>query len=123
MRYAPQRTLDVLFVFAIISIIGIVASLVMSYDIEKSLEDVDIQWLDDPNYCKDQGGFWNGTTRGCYGLYDMCEKDGGIPRFLKNSLPFPDIEENKPTEYLMDCYYASGQIEDIDYFREIKNEN
>ncbi len=32
---------------------------------------------------------------------------GGVPRFLKNSLPFPDIEENKPIEYLMDCYYGN----------------
>ena len=63
-------------------------------------------WLDDPDYCKDQGGVWNSTTRGCYGLYEMCENDGGIPRFLKESLPFPDVEENKPIDYLMDCYYA-----------------
>jgi len=51
-------------------------------------------------------GVWNNTARGCYGLYEMCEKDGGIPRFLKKSLPFPDIEENKPIEYLMDCYHG-----------------
>ena len=65
-----------------------------------------IKWLDDPDYCKEQGGVWNGTARGCYGLYEMCEKDGGIPRFLKKSLPFPDVEENKPVKYLMDCYQA-----------------
>ena len=65
-----------------------------------------IKWLDDSDYCKDQGGIWNSTTRGCYGLYEMCEKDGGIPRFLKKSLPFPDLEENKPVKYLMDCYHA-----------------
>lgn len=65
-----------------------------------------VKWLDDPDYCKELGGVWNSTTSGCYGLYEMCEKDGGIPRFLKKSLPFPDIEENKPIEYLMDCYHA-----------------
>jgi hypothetical protein len=65
-----------------------------------------IKWLDDPDYCEDQGGVWNSTTRGCYGLYEMCENEGGIPRFLKESLPFPDVEENKPIDYLMDCYYA-----------------
>jgi len=63
-----------------------------------------VKWLQDPDYCKDQGGVWNSTVRGCYGLYEMCEKDGGVPRFLKKSLPFPDIEENKPLSYLMDCY-------------------
>ena len=63
-------------------------------------------WLDDPDFCKGKGGIWNSTARGCFGLYEICEKDGGIPRFLKKSLPFPDIEENKPFEYLMDCYYA-----------------
>lgn len=65
-----------------------------------------IKWLQDPDYCKDQGGIWNSTTSGCYGLYHMCEKDGGTPRFLKKSLPFPDVEENKPIEYLMNCYHA-----------------
>ena len=63
-----------------------------------------VKWLGDPDFCKESNGIWNSSTRGCYGLYDMCEKDGGIPRFLKNSLPFPDVEENKPIEYLMDCY-------------------
>ena len=65
-----------------------------------------VKWLDDPDYCEEQGGVWNNTTRGCYGLYEMCENDGGIPRFLKKSLPFPDVEENKPINYLMDCYYV-----------------
>jgi len=63
-------------------------------------------WLGDSDFCEKSNGIWNDIARGCYGLYDMCEKDGGIPRFLKKSLPFPDIEENKPINYLMDCYYA-----------------
>jgi len=71
-----------------------------------------VKWLQDPDYCKDQGGIWNSTAKGCYGLYDMCEKDGGVPRFLKKSLPFPDIEENKPIKYLMDCYYGLLPIDD-----------
>jgi len=65
------------------------------------------KWLGDPDFCKDQGGFWNSTTKGCYGLYEMCEKNGGIPKFLTKSKPFPDIEENKPIEYLMDCHYEN----------------
>lgn len=41
MRYGPQRALDVLFVFSILGIIGIVASLGMSFvENEKSLEDM-----------------------------------------------------------------------------------
>jgi len=69
-------------------------------------------WMGDPDFCKDQGGFWNSTAKGCYGLYETCEKDGGIPRFLKKSLPFPDIEENKPLAYLMDCYYGNRDVKD-----------
>lgn len=75
-----------------------------------------VKWLQDPKYCKDKGGVWNATTNGCYGLYDTCEKDGGIPRFLKESLPFPDVEENKPIEYLMDCY-SVHTIDDAFLFR------
>ncbi|MCV0367680.1 MAG: hypothetical protein K5798_10525 [Nitrosopumilus sp.] len=71
-----------------------------------------VKWLQNPDYCKDKGGVWNNVTRGCYGVYDKCEKEGGVPRFLKESLPFPDIEENKPIEYLMDCYYGLLRIED-----------
>jgi len=65
-----------------------------------------VKWLGGLDFCKDHGGVWNGTIQGCYGLYDVCEEMGGVPRFLKNSLPFPDSEENKPISYLMDCYYG-----------------
>lgn len=71
-----------------------------------------VKWLGNSDFCKDQGGVWNSTAKGCYGLYEICEKNGGIPRFLKKSLPFPDIEENKPVEYLMDCYNGHLMIED-----------
>lgn len=78
-----------------------------------------VKWLQDPDYCKAQGGIWNDTTSGCYGLYHMCENDGGVPRFLKKSLPFPDVEENKPIEYFMDCYYGiypeDNYLDELEY--------
>jgi len=77
-----------------------------------------VKWLDDPNFCKESKGVWNSTVRGCYGLYEMCEENGGIPRFLKKSLGFPDIEENKPVEYLMDCYY--DHIIEVNYLDQAK---
>jgi hypothetical protein len=75
---------------------------------------IGVKWLQDPDYCKDHGGVWNSTSKGCYGLFVMCENDGGVPRFLKKSLPFPDFEENKPIQYLMDCYFDSYTINDTD---------
>jgi len=73
------------------------------------------KWVDDPDYCREQNGVWNATVSGCYGLYKMCEDVGKIPRFLKDSIAFPDTEENKPIQYLMDCVNLNP---DDDFFIE-----